>query len=491
MTKIKKTYLIYTYGCTMNYADTERICALLDSYGLQEVKDQNQADIIIFNTCSIKKKAEDKVFWTFKQLKKLRRSWAQKKFWITGCMVKKTWVRDVKSIFYSNDDLFKRSEFIDFVFRILDAPVLLDLLELNNLHNNDPDDLQDAPRRDAINRVSTGVNHIPTEKTHSFTENKDEFFKLNQKFSSPFQAIIPIQTWCDNFCSYCVVPFTRWREYSRPMKDILKEIKIWVKKWKKEIMLVGQNVNSYWKWLAITKRKWDEENFTWHQGKEKTPFTILLEEISKTTWVERIRFQSSNPHDMTDDIIDIITKEKKIMPNLHLALQSWNNEILKKMKRMHSLEDYEVIVKKIRSKDTNFYISTDIIVWFPWETDKQFQDTLKAIKQIKFDMIYVSKYSPRKWTYAWDKLKDDIPEEIKNQRWHIVNNLLIENLEKRLTKLIWKNMKILVEKQKDGFCYWKDEYNFLCKFKNEDFKMWDIVDVKVIGKSKWAVSGEA
>ncbi len=461
-----KTYLIYTYWCAMNFADTERICALLDSFGLQEVKEQEQADIIIFNTCSIKKQAEEKVFWAFKQLKKIKKDSPYKKFWITGCMVKKTWIRDQKSKYYSNDDLFKRSKFIDFVFRILDTPILSDLLDLNE------------------NSLNTNNN---IGKTSLLNENKNEFFKLKQKFSSPVQAIIPIQTWCDNFCTYCVVPFTRWREFSRSTDDIIKEVKIWVKRAKKEIMLVGQNVNSYWKWLASTKKKWDEQNSKWQKWKEKTPFTILLEQISKINWVERIRFQSSNPHDMTDDIIEIITKEKKIMPNLHFALQSWNDEILKKMRRMHSLSDYKIIVEKIKSKDPEFFISTDIIVWFPWESEKQFQDTLKAVNDLQFDMIYISKYSARKWTYAWDKLKDNISKEVKNKRWHLVNNLLINILKKRLSSFIWKSVKVLIEKIDNELCEWKNEYNFICRFKNKNFKIWDIIDINITWKTKWAL----
>lgn len=457
-----KTYLIYTYWCSMNYADTERICAVLDLCWLQEVWDENQADIIIFNTCTIKKKAEDKVFWVFTQLSKIKKKSPYKKIWITGCMVKKTWIRDKESDLCSNDPLFLRSKYIDFVFRILDTPKLPELLwfKKDNFSEN------------------------------YFNEDKDNFFNLNQKFSSNFQVIIPIQTWCDNFCSYCVVPYTRWREFSRSIEDILREVKIWVKKWAKEILLVWQNVNSFWKWTPNTKRKWDNENSKWFEWNEKTPFTFLLEEVCNVDFVERVRFQSSNPHDMSDDIIEIITKNPKIMPNLHLALQSWNDEILKKMNRRHTVDDYKKIVNKIRNNDPSFWITTDIIVWFPWETESQFEDTLKIIEDIKFDMIYISQYSPRKWTYSGDKLKDDVDEEEKNKRWHEVNNLLIKILETRLQSFIWKIVKVFVENIVDWIAEWKTEHNFICRFKIWEIKVWDIVDVKITWKTKWALEGE-
>ena len=446
----------------MNYSDTERICALLDSYGLQEVWDQTQADIVIFNTCTIKKKAEDKVFWVFTQLGKIKKKFPYKKFGITGCMVKKTWVRDKKSDIYSNDPLFLRSKYIDFVFRILDTPKLPDIL---NLDENNSEALW-------------------------FTESKLDFFNLKQKFSSPFQAIIPIQTWCDNFCSYCVVPNTRWREYSRPLEDVLREVKYVAKKWAKEIMLVWQNVNSYWKWSVNTKRKWDKENSKWFDWDEKTPFTFLLDQISDIEWIERIRFQSSNPHDMSDDIIEVMTWNSKIMPNLHLALQSWNDEILKKMKRRHGTQDYRLIVDKIRKEDPVFWITTDIIVWFPWETEEAFEDTLKIINEMKFDMIYISQYSPRKWTYSGDKMIDDVDDQIKSKRWHIVNDLLIKVIWERFDTFIWTKAKVLIEKIENNLAQWKTEHNIVCRFESWNYKIWDVVDIKIVWKAKWSLEGE-
>lgn len=462
----------------MNYSDTERICSVLDSYWLSEVSSDKEADLVIFNTCSIKQKAEDKVFWIFHNLKKYKKKFPHRKFWVTWCMVKKTWIRDKESLFYSNDPLLRRSDLLDFVFRIHDLPKLPKILQLDQ----GTETYKNISGWDAINLVSTVDSLTSSERQ---TE-EISFFQIKQKLKTSFQAIVPIQTWCDNFCTYCVVPYTRWRENSRSIEDIVREIKIYVKRWAKEIILVGQNVNSYWKGSKISKRKWNEENSCWFEWEEKTPFAILLEKVNEIEWVERIRFQSSNPHDMTDDIIQAIKTLPKVMPSLHFALQSWNDEVLKSMNRRHTYKEFKTICEKLREWNKNFAITTDIIVWFCWETEKQFQDTLKAIDEIWFDMIYISQYSERKWTYSSDKMKDDVSREEKAERWHICNEVLKKSVEKRLWRWIWKKAKVLIEKYEDWFSEWKTEENYTCRIKWE-FDIWEIVEVEVVWKSQWAL----
>lgn len=470
-----KTYFIYTYGCSMNYSDTERITTYLDSCWLSEVWNDKEADLVIFNTCSIKQKAEDKVFGTFKILEKIKKKYPERRYWITGCMVKKTWIRDKESQYYSNDPLLYRTNLIDFVFRILDTGKLCDILDL-------------YWKNEKVKILNT------KNSSDNLKLNTDSFFSISQKLKSPFQALVPIQTWCDNFCTYCVVPNTRWREYSRPMDEILREIKSYAKKWIKEIILVGQNVNSYGKWWIWIKRKWDTDNLKWLEWREKTPFSILLEEVCKIDWIERIRFLSSNPHDMTDDIISTIISLPKIMPCFHLALQSWNNSILKRMNRRHTYEEYKILVDKIRNWNPNASITTDLIVWFCWETEEEFQDTVKAVREIKFDMIYQSQYSARKGTYAWDKLKDNISKELKLSRWHTINNILIESLNDRFKKLEWKVFRVMIERVCDSYFDWKTEEWFSCRIR---IAKWDnpaligsIISVKIIWNSKWALEWE-
>lgn len=436
----------------MNYSDTERITSVLDSYFLEEVASAEDADLVIFNTCSIKQKAEDKVFWVFNNLKKFKEKFPHRKFWVTWCMVKKTWIKDKESPFYSNDELLRRSDLLDFVFRIHDLPKLPEILWFEKYE-------------------------------------KEDFFKIQQKLKSPFQAIVPIQTGCDNFCTFCVVPFTRWKENSRSLEEIIRELKIYAKRGVKEIILVGQNVNSYWKGSWISKRKWDKENACWFDWNEKTPFTILLEKVCEIDWIERIKFESSNPHDMTDDIINAIKTLPKISPSLHFALQSWNDEILSKMKRRHNYSKFREICKKLRKWNENFTISTDIIVWFCWETEKQFQDTIKAVEENDFDMIYISQYSERKWTYSAKKMEDNISHKIKSERWHIINEILKKTVKKRLSKLIWKTEKVLIEKIENWICEWKTEWNYICRFKWEA-KIWKIVNIKITSNTQWSLVWE-
>jgi len=437
----------------MNYSDTERISSVLDSYSLTEVWEVEDADLVIFNTCSIKQKAEDKVFWIFNNLKKIKAKFPNRKYWVTWCMVKKTWIKDKESAFYSNDALLRRSDLLDFVFRIHDLPKLPEILWFKKYE-------------------------------------KEDFFKIQQKLKTPFQAIVPIQTGCDNFCTYCIVPFTRWKENSRSIEEIIREIKIYAKRGVKELVLVGQNVNSYWKWAWVSRRKWDEENSCWFEWKEKTPFTILLEKVSEIEWIERIRFESSNPHDMTDDIIYAIKTLPKVMPALHFALQSWNDNVLSKMKRKYTYKKFKEICEKLRKWNKAFSISTDIIVWFCWETEEEFQDSLNAIEDIGFDMIYISQYSERKWTYSADKMQDNIDHKIKSERWHKTNELLKIIVQKRLWNWIWKTVKVLIEEVNDWISEWKTEENYICRF-NWKAEIWDIIKVKVIWKTQWALEWES
>lgn len=455
-----KTYSIKTFWCAMNFSDSEKISSVLDSYWLTEVLDDENADLVIFNTCSIKQKSEDKIFGLLHNFKKIKKKFPHRKYWITWCMVKKSWIHNKESVFYSNDPLLRRSEILDFVFRILDLPKLPWILWINK--NSDK----------------------------NLNEDKEKFFQIQQKLKSPHQAIIPIQTGCDNFCTYCVVPYTRGKEFSRSIAEITREINFYAKKWIKEVILVGQNVNSYWKWWWITKRKFDEENKKWLDWEEKTPFAKLLEEVNKIEWIERIRFQSSNPHDMTNDIIKAILNCEKVMPSLHFALQSWNDEILKKMRRRHTFDDFKKIVKKLRSKNKKFWISTDIIVWFCGETEGQFQNTLKAIREIQFDMIYISQYSVRKWTFAWDKMNDDISLEIKKKRWQETNEELKKSMKNRMSIFQWEKVKVLIDKIENWICEWKTEENYVCRFSEKNYKVWEIVEVEVIWSDTWALKWE-
>lgn len=483
-----KKYFLQTFWCSMNQADSEKINMIILQSWFIKVNNWQDANLIIFNTCSVRQKWEDKVFWMLREIKKFKKKQEKlnnkiKMFvWITWCMIRKTgidwkYLNDYKrdsdnsknitflnnssSIFNNDDRIFPRTKWnLDFAFRIEETkylPHILTFLFKENIW-----------------------------KDYNF----DDYLKTKQLRENPAQATIIIQTGCDNYCTFCIVPYTRWKENSRTIEDIIIEAKETVKSWAKEINLVWQNVNSYWKqW--IDKKYWNKEKNKWNEGLWKSPFRQLLEELNKIKWLDRIRFTSSNPHDMTQDILDAHFELDKMCNYLHFALQSWSNEMLKKMNRRHNYNDFKKIVDYLRKKDPFFSISTDIIVWFSWETEKMFQETVKAFNECQFDFSYNARYSVRKWTIAEKIFEDNVPDNIKSERWHILNNILLENIIKRNSQMIWNIEKILISWEKDWYMYWRTR-NFKEVFlkNNWKIKIWDLVNVKIIELDKYVLKGK-
>ena len=251
----------------------------------------------------------------------------------------------------------------------------------------------------------------------------DEYFDFTPIRSNPNSAQIPIMTGCENFCSYCAVPQTRGRERSRSAKDIINEVKNLTKNGYKEIWLLGQNVNSYNASLKKHCKNSLAEATAEARSIKKINFAALLKKINNIRGDFKIYFMSSHPKDLSNEMIEAIADSEKVVKEIHLPIQSGDNEILKKMNRNYTVEHYKKLVKKIRKKIPDIAISTDIIVGFPSETKKQFQNTVKLAKEIKFDKAYVSKYSPRSGTVAF-KIKDNITVEEKKRRWKILNEIV-------------------------------------------------------------------
>jgi tRNA-2-methylthio-N6-dimethylallyladenosine synthase len=269
----------------------------------------------------------------------------------------------------------------------------------------------------------------------------------------------------------------------------LEEVREAVEGWAKEINLIGQNVNSYGKQF-VDKKLWNEEKSSWDIGLWKSPFRELLEWID-SLWVERLRFTSSNPHDMTNDILDAHFDLSSPCNYLHFALQSWSNHILKKMNRKHKYEDFKKQVDYLRSRDSMFAISTDIIVGYSWETEEMFQETLRAVEECEFDFVYNARYSVRPWTIAAKLYPDDIPNEVKAERWHRLNNLMKLNVEKRSKIMIGRQENILICWEKDNQFFWRTR-NFKEVFftKKSGINIWDIVPVEIIALDKWVLNGK-
>ena len=470
-----KKYFIQTFGCAMNQADSEKINMILLQSGIFRTQKREEADIIIFNTCSVRQKWEDRVFGMIRDIKlEAKRNNKNVIIGITGCMIRKTWM----NIKYLEEEYHKRNK--------QDAKQITLVKNKNWIFNHDDklfprlkDNLDFTLRIEEIKYLPFILSHIFGEaiwNEHKF----DDYLKQNQLRESKASWIIIIQSGCDNNCSYCIVPQTRWREKSRPIEDIVKEAKKLVEDWVKEITLVGQNVNSYWKEF-IDKKFWNKEKWKWNIWLEKSPFRQLLEELDKIENLDRIRFTSSNPHDMTKDILDAHFDLKKTCNYLHFALQSGSNSMLKRMIRKHTYEDFKKMLNYLRSRDPNFSISTDIIVGYSWETEEMFEDTVKAFDECQFDFVFIARYSPRKWTIADKIYPDDISDEIKAERWHKLNDKMIEIVTNRNKNMLWKIEEVLVSGKKDWYFFGRTRNFKEVFFKDEENKIeeWDLVKIKI------------
>lgn len=474
-----KTYYIKTFWCEMNKADSEKINMILLQSGFKKSSDYKTADLVILNTCSVRKKWEDKVYSMLKEIKVLNANNTKKIITgITGCMVRKsgmnqkyysttqretakeiTYLENNSGIFNHDDKLFPKLENLDFTLRIEEVKYL--------------------------NLILT---HIYGEKIGS-DDKFDDYLKQAQLRENNFSASVIVQTGCDNFCTFCIVPYTRGREISREHSDIIEEIKKLAQNWVKEISLVGQNVNSYGK--QKNSKLWNEEKSRWNDGFGKSPFRALLEDINSIEWIDRIRFTSSNPHDMTQDILDAHFDLGKTCHYLHFALQSGNDEMLKKMNRRHTYADFKKMVEYLRKKDPLFAISTDIIVGYSGETEEMFQDTLRAIEELEIDFVYIARYSVRSGTMASKIYPDDVPESEKARRWHILNDLLEKNVKKRWKMMLGREEEILISGEKDDEFFGRTR-NFKEVFfvKKDWVKIGDIVKVKITEIDYWILHGE-
>ena len=376
MKKYHSTYYIKTFGCQQNKSDSERIEGDYQARGYKPAKNWKSADEIIVNTCAVRQRAEDRVRgFLVNVIKHFNKTKKQKpKIILTGCMTH-----------HSNKKLYE----------IL--PMLDDILPIGEVGFNSK-----AIRRDKIH------------------------------------AWIPISTGCNSFCTYCIVPFSRGREKSRPKKDILNEVKALVKKGYKEVTLLGMNVNSWGlEKVGIGFRKLlmnKDKNFTrsdipsnqsqYLESKGIPPFVKLLQEISKIDGIETIRFLTSNPWDFHDELIDEIARNIILDRYIHLPIQSGSNNVLKRMNRGYTRQDYVKLVQKLRKKIPDVVIGTDIIVGFPGETEKDFQQTLKLAKKMDWKVAFVAQYSPRPGTAAWRIYEDNISPKEKKRRWEILDKII-------------------------------------------------------------------
>jgi len=360
-------YHIITFGCQMNISDSERVSTILEKLKYKKTSNINEADLILVVMCSVRQPAVDRVHGLAHKFKKLN---PKIKTILTGCVLEK--------------DKKKFANSFDYIIDIKDIKKLTQILKTHPAH--------------PVQKLRDSVIFAPS-----------SYLDIIPKYSNKFSATVPIMTGCNNFCSYCVVPYTRGREISRPTKEIICEIKNLVNPpaggGYKEVCLLGQNVNSY------------------KDG--KTNFPKLLKMVNNITGNFMLCFITSHPKDFSDELIETMKNCKKLSKRLNLPIQSGDDEILKKMNRPYTVAQYKTLVKKIRKAIPDISLSTDIIVGFPGETKKQFQNTVKTLKEISFDMAFINKYSPRAGTAA-SKIKDNVLWAEKKKREKVLIELINE-----------------------------------------------------------------
>ena len=433
-----KKYFIKTYGCQMNVHDSEEIKKILENLGYTEIEDYEQADLIILNTCAIRENAHDKVFGFLGRCKHLKKTNKDLILGLCGCMAQEENV--VKEI-------REKHKYIDIVF---------------GTHNMNelPDMLMNFYGKQSINVYSKEGDVI-------------EFGNLYKR-DSKITAWVNIMYGCDKFCTYCIVPYTRGKQRSRKSEDILKEVKELKEQGYKEITLLGQNVNAYGKDL-------DGE----------IEFGELLEKVSDIG-IERIRFVTSHPWDFTDKMIDVIASRENIMPYIHLPLQSGSNKILKLMGRRYTKEEYLELFNKIRNKVKYASITTDIIVAFPGETEKDFNDTLDVVNTCKYDGAFTFIYSPRENTPA-AKMKNDLTEAEKEDRLHRLNELVNKYSKESNERMLNTIQKVLVigvsEKDSNKVCGYTENMKLVNVAAPKD-TIGQIINVKITDAKSFSLDGE-
>ncbi|WP_352417887.1 tRNA (N6-isopentenyl adenosine(37)-C2)-methylthiotransferase MiaB [Proteiniborus sp.] len=434
-----KKYIILTWGCQMNEHDSEKMSGILESLGYINTDIKEEADLIIFNTCLVRENAEFKVYGNLGELKSLKKERPELIIAICGCMMQRKEIRDI---------IKDKYKFVDIIFGTHNIHKLPELLANYNQHT-----------RMIIDVWEDGVEII-------------EGIPAKRKYS--FKAFVNIMYGCNNFCSYCIVPYTRGREKSRAPEDIVNEIKGLAKEGFKEVTLLGQNVNSYGKSLD-----------------SKLSFAELLYLINDIEGIERIRFMTSHPKDLSDELINAIKDCSKVCEHIHLPFQAGSDRILKLMNRKYTKEQYLNLVKNIKAKIPNISLTTDIIIGFPGETEEDFLETIDVIKKAEFDSAFTFLYSIRKGTPAAN-MKEQIPDEIKHKRLKVLLDVLNPISHDNNLKLMNTYQEILVEetsKTDSTVLSGRTRTNKLVHFKGNTDLIGKIVTVKITNTKTWTLEG--
>ena len=450
-------YAVLTMGCQLNENDSEKISGMLEESGYTKTDDLSKANVIVFNTCCVRENAEDRLFGKLGEVKKYKENNGTI-IAIGGCMMQEKHIVN---------KLKQSYPFVDIVFG--------------------PHTMQDFPK-DLYNSI---VENKKIEDILDIDGNIIEGMPIVRDDS--IKASVAIMNGCNNFCTYCIVPYVRGRERSRNPQDIYNEVLDLAKNGYKEITLLGQNVNSY----LVSERKQNENlNLTVKKENgeevEVNSFAKLLRLINTIDGIERIRFISPHPKDFTDDVIDSIRDCDKVCNLIHLPLQSGSTNVLKAMNRKYTKEQYLNLVEKIRAKIPNIQFSTDIIVGFPGETEEDFEDTLDVIKKVGYEQIFMFIYSRRVGTVA-DKMENQIDEKVKHERFNRLKSLAEKIIEEGNKKYVGTVQKVLVEgksKTNDKIYTGRTETNKVVNFEGKDDLVGKVIPLKIASEHMWYLKGE-
>lgn len=438
---IDNKYFVKTYGCQMNEHDSENLKGMFENMGYREASDESEADIIIFNTCAVRENAEFKVYGNLGSLKQLKEKNKNLLIVICGCMMQQEHiVKDIKSKFPYVGMVFGTHNLFMFPQMLYD-------------YFND--------------------NNTPIYNVWNVDGNVIEGLPIVRKFN--VQAFVNIMYGCNNFCTYCIVPYTRGRERSRKPEDIVSEIQQLVHSGVKEVTLLGQNVNSYGKTLD-----------------NPISFAKLLEQINNIQGLSRIKFMTSHPKDLSDELIEAMAKLNKVCNSLHLPIQSGSTRLLKEMNRHYSKEDYILLVKKIRKAIPSIAITTDIMIGFPGETEDDFLETLDLVKEVEFDAAFTFLYSIRKGTVA-EKMDNHIPDNIKKVRFDRLLTLVQEYTKKSNYAYKDKIVEVLVEgvsEKNSSNIVGRNTQSKLVVFPGDKSLIGELVNIKITTPKPFSLYGE-
>ena len=439
-------YAVLTMGCQLNENDSEKLSGMMEEMGYSKTDKLEDANLIVFNTCCVRENAEDRLFGKLGEVKKYKEAKGTI-IAIGGCMMQEKYIVEKLKQSYS---------FFDIVFGT------------HTLHKFPGDVYNVIQNRKRIEDIID----IDGEVIEGLPIKRDDSIK----------ASVSIMNGCNNFCTYCIVPYVRGRERSRRAEDIIAEIKCLAKEGYKEITLLGQNVNSY---MRVEREKNEDVG-------PINSFAKLLREVNKIDGIERIRFISPHPKDFTDDVIEAIRDCDKVCKIIHLPLQSGSTEVLRKMNRKYTKEQYLDLVKKMREKIPGVEFSTDIIVGFPEETEEDFEDTLDVVSKVCFEQVFMFIYSRRVGTPA-DKMENQIPEDVKHTRFDRLKKLVESQIEVNNKKYVGTMQKVLVEgksKTNEKMLTGRTDTNKVVNFEAEEDKIGTMVNLKIVSEHMWYLRGE-